>query len=161
MWIKLGLDGIAFQLQISNYRLSKEDIWDEQWCRISCSIVDEKNKIINYHMSDDELLLCSEIEGLKTSIDKLLHDECTSKINVEFIEPDFELVLIPKSEAGYTTMEWKVHLWSDGLTANYFSIEFLEGELKYLSAYLKFIIGEYNCDTPIIKKMIESGILYG
>lgn len=161
MWIKLDLDGIVFQLQISNYRSSKKEIWDEQWCRVSCSIVDEKNRIINYHVSDNELLLCSEIEGITASIDELLDNKCTSKMAIEFIEPDFELVLSPKPETGYISMEWKVHLWSDGLTANYFSTEFSREELKYLLAYFKYIIREYNKDTPIIKEMMNAAILYG
>ena len=37
----------------------------------------------------------------------------------------------------------------------------IEDELKTLFAYLKYIIGEYNNDTPIIKDMINTGILYG
>ena len=161
MWIKLDIDGMAFHLQISNYRLSKKEIWDEQWCNISCAITDEKNKIINYHVYDSELLLCSEIEGMKISIDSLLENKCTSRKEIEFIEPDFELVLFPKLEVGYMAMEWKVNLWSEGLTANYFSIEFSEEDLKYLLAYLKYIIGEYSDETPVIKDMISSGILYG
>ena len=161
MWIKLDIDGMAFHLQISNYRLSKKEIWDEQWCKVSCSITDEKNKIINYHISDCELLLCSEIEEMKVSIDRLLRNEFTSKNELEFIEPDFNLALHPKCEIGYTSMEWKVNLWSDGLTENYFSIEFSEEDLKYLLAYLKYIIGEYSEETPVIKDMISCGILYG
>ena len=161
MWIKLDLDGLVFQLRISKYRLSKEDIWDEQWCRVSCSIVDEKNKVINYHVSDNELLLCSEVEALTVAIEKLLNNEYSSKNELEFIEPDYNLVLYPKCETGYISMEWKVNLWSDGLSANYFSVEFSKDELKTLFAYLKYIIGEYKNDTPIIKDMINTGILYG
>ena len=161
MWLKLDLDGINFHLQINNYHLSKKETWDEEWCRVSCSFIDEKNGIINCHISNNELLLCCEIEKLIISIEKLLDDGCVHKEEILFIEPDFELVLYPKQEKGYISMEWKVYLWSNGLTANYFSTEFSKDELKCLLAYLKYVTGKYSNDTPIIKEMLNLGILYG
>ena len=61
----------------------------------------------------------------------------------------------------YISMEWKVYLWSKGLTTNYFSTEFSEDELKCLLAYLKYVTGEYSTDIPIIKEMLNLGVLYG
>lgn len=58
-------------------------------------------------------------------------------------------------------MEWKVNLWSEGLTCNYFSTTFDKDEMRVLRDYLRLVIGKANIDNDDIKEHIEAGLIGG
>lgn len=174
MWLKLDLDGIVFQIQISGYRPSTIENWDSQWCRISLSLT-SKNWL-NYMIENDELLLTCEIETLAESLQKLLNDEFNDAKEIECIEPDFKFILHPKKDLGNNpryiyvregheiediSMEWVVLFWNDGLTNNYLSMEFDRDDIEHLLNYLEMIMGSIDKQSETITEMINKGIIYG
>ena len=39
MWLKLNIEGMKIELQISNYQQSNKENWDDNWCDIDFSFV--------------------------------------------------------------------------------------------------------------------------
>ncbi len=174
MWLKLDLDGIVFQIQISGYQPSPTENWDSQWCRTSLSLA-SKNWL-NYMIENDELLLTCEIQTLAESLQKLLNDGFNEITEIECIEPDFKFILHPKKdlrndpryiyvqeghEIEDISMEWVVLFWNDGLTNNYLSMEFDRDDIEHLLNYLEMIMGSIDKQSETITEMINKGIIYG
>lgn len=174
MWLKIDLNGIVLHLQIKDYKPSKHEIWDEQWCRTDYSFASEP--WLNYQKTSDEVFLSCEVEQLAGSIQKLLHDELVEITEIECVEPDFRFVLHPKRDLrndpkytyiapGYEIediyMEWTVAFWNDGLTDNFLSVTLYRCDLEYLLIYLNLITGSLKRQNTIIADLIDKGIIYG
>lgn len=174
MWLNLDLEGMKIELNIKGYQPSDRVCWDCQWCNVDFLFV--FSDCIKYSRKDDEVMLSCEIETLESMIDDFINDRTKEKETLELIEPDFVFVFIPsynkvKSEeysyvtSGHETsaamMEWKVNLWSGGLTCNYFSTTLDKDEMRIMRDYLRLVIGKTNIESDDIKEHIESGVIVG
>lgn len=174
MWFKIDLNGIILQLQFREYRPSKKEIWDEQWCKTDFSFASEP--WLNYHQENGEVFLSCEVEELADRIDKLLHDRLQEKTEVELIEPDFHFILYPKRdlrndpkyayikpghEIADIYMKWTVTFWNEGLTDNYLSVTLDRADMEYLLNYLHLVMGKLSRKDSLIADMIDKGIIYG
>lgn len=169
MKLRLDLDGIETTLEIKKYRKSTKANWDEEWCKVSFTL--NCKDIINYCKTDDELLLCSEVEELSDTIKTLLLDEMKQRTELSFIEPDFCFIFNPKRIDPQLTLfednprvidvdaEWKVYFWNDGLTDNYLSLSLDAKDIENLKNYLNLITGMIEITNPVIEAMISRGIL--
>lgn len=171
MWLKLNLEGMKINIQIRNYEKSDKDIWDMQYCKVDFSFI--FRDIINYENSSEILLSC-EIEKLKEKLDDLLNDRIAKEFELEFIEPDFmfhfslkikkEIYTINQEDTPkyFTTkpyLEWKINLWNDGLTSNYFSTTLDIDDIKALRCYLSLIMGTITTDDKEVIKYMNKGII--
>lgn len=171
LWFKLNLEGMKINIQIRNYEKSDKDIWDIQWCKVDFSFI--FRDIINYKNSSEILLSC-EIEELKDKLDDLINDRITQEFELDFIEPDFMFLFSPKIKKEiytinqedtpkyFTTepyLEWKVKLWDDGLTSNYFSTALDIDDIKALRCYLGLIMGTITTDDKEVIKYMNKGII--
>ncbi|MDD6709117.1 MAG: hypothetical protein PUE26_03060 [Ruminococcus sp.] len=166
MWLKLNLEGMKINIQIRNYEKSDKDKWDMQYCKVDFSFI--FRNIINYKNSSEILFSC-EIEELKDKLDDLLNDRITKEFELEFIEPDFMFLFSPKTsinkedKTNYIILEpyleWKVKLWNDGLTSNYFSTTLDVDNIKALRCYLSLIMGTVTTDDKEVIKYMNKGII--
>lgn len=169
MWIKFDLEGMEVEFKINGYNRNPDD-----WANVSFSF--KFYDVINYTKNNEELLLCSEVDMFRDKLEKLLNDELTEKEEIEFIEPDFEFVLQPKSdkshepsvvygelgtEIGGIFLDMKINLWSGGLTNNYFSTTFGKDEIEELYIYLLLVTKKITMDDERVVELINKGILYG
>lgn len=65
MWLKLNLEGMKIELQISDYQQSNEENWDDNWCNIDFSFVFQG--CINYSGTSG-VMLSYEVEELEKTI---------------------------------------------------------------------------------------------
>lgn len=166
MWLKLNLEGMKINIQIRNYEKSDKDKWDMQYCKVDFSFI--FRNIINYKNSSEILFSC-EIEELKDKLDDLLNDRITKEFELEFIEPDFMFLFSPETsinkedKTNYIILEpyleWKVKLWNDGLTSNYFSTTLDVDNIKALRCYLSLIMGTVTTDDKEVIKYMNKGII--
>ncbi|GFI62108.1 hypothetical protein IMSAG049_01281 [Clostridiales bacterium] len=155
MALQLDIGGITLQLDISDYEPTDKDCWDSQWCKCDFSFYSEG--WLNYNKKSDEVLLSCEVEDLDLALTQLLCDKLCKPMEISCIEPDFEFILYPKhdlrSDPRYTYIqpgaeiadifvEWRIHFWHDGLTANYLTITLRRQEIAAFRDYLSFIIGK-------------------
>lgn len=56
-------------------------------------------------------------------------------------------------------LEWKVKLWNDGLTSNYFSTTLDVDNIKVLRCYLSLIMGTVTTDDKEVIKYMNNGII--
>lgn len=174
MWLKLDLEGMKIELNIKGYQPSDNESWDYQWCDVDFSFMFPD--CINYSKQDDEVMLSCEIETLESKIDDFINDRIKEKETLEFIEPDFAFEFTPsynKVESGEYSyaapghemstpiMEWKVNLWSGGLTCNYFSTTFDKDEIRVFRDYLRLVTEKANIDNDDIKEHIKAGLIGG
>lgn len=172
MWFKIDLDGMTFELKIKNYMPNQT--LDGSWAKVSYYF--KFHDVINYSADNCELLLNCEIDDIRDYIEKLLNDKLNKKINYECIEPDFNFIFNPKydlsNDPSYVylqpgteivdiDMELKVNLWNGGLTTNYFSTTFGRREIEQLYLYLSLITRKIKIEDLRVKKLIDSGIIYG
>ncbi|MGN0578016.1 MAG: hypothetical protein ACI4J4_05305 [Ruminiclostridium sp.] len=168
----MNVDGMTVEFRIKGYEPTNKDRWYEQWCRIDFHFFFDG--AIDYCVNDNELLLCCEVDNLLSGIDDLLNDRISEAKEVDFIEPDFRFVYNPKFDRresgkyeyvapGYEiediTLLWRIYLWSDGLTDNYFTTTLYRVEIEYLRDYLLLVSGKISKDSDRIVKMINEGIL--
>lgn len=108
------------------------------------------------------------------NIDKLLHDEIKEEKEISFIEPDFNLILHPKSDlrknanvifakTGYEIadiyLDWTVSFWNMGLTDNYLSVTLEREDMSILLVYLYYVIGKYRAESPEVIDLVQKGYL--
>ena len=159
MWLKLNLDGIDFHFRILCYEKSAQERWDIQWCKVDLAL--QSLNCIDYRISSEILLSC-EAEGLRDKINRLLQDGFQSAEELEFIEPDLTFILTPKKDTGHEIMDvsadMHIHLWCDGLTANYISVCFGKAELESLLTYLRFITGEISGKSDAVQELIKKDV---
>ena len=145
MWFEVNASGINIKLQVSGYRPTNKDNWDSEWCK--CDFSFSSGDWLNYHKENDEILLCSEIEELESTLTMLLNGEINEDREISFIEPDFVFNISPIKNIQNLVLdimtEWKVYFWHDGLTANYLSITLNRDEIQKLRDYLSYIIKKH------------------
>lgn len=93
-----------------------------------------------------------------------------------FIEPDFEFEFHPSynlvesgeyfyaapgHEMSVAIVEWKVNLWSGGLTDNYFSTSLNKAEMRVFRDYLRLVMGKLDKDSIEIQEHINAGLIGG
>ena len=171
MWFHLDLDGIDFHFQISQYRQSNREIWEEQWCQVDLTL--QSGNWLNYEISSSILLSC-EVEELRDKLSQLLSNKIQSPEELEFVEPDLSFVLHPQEDLtlnpsysyvapGHEIVDidadFYVHLWNGGLTANYISLRFDREDIECLRAYLDLVTKQIDFSNPSIKKLIDSDII--
>ena len=174
MWLRLDLEGMKVQLQIKGYQPSSRDYWDFQWCKVDFAFAFPE--CINYTKQDDEVLLSCEVEELEAKLDDFINDKIIKSETLEFIEPDFVFELRPgynKVEAGVCSyaapghemsaafMAWKVRLWQDGLTDNYFSTTLDKEDMRILRDYLRLVMGKLSKDCIEIRELVAKGMIGG
>jgi len=118
------------------------------------------------------VLLACEIEELENNINALLSGKIKKTERMELTEPDFEFVfypkcyaqegesgisVMPKQEIADISMEWEVHLWDDGLTANRFITVLDRQDMIILRDYLRLVMGSLNAESMEIQELIKSG----
>ena len=172
MWLKLDLEGMKVQLQIKGYEPSSRDHWDFQWCKVDFTFVFPG--CLNYMKQDDEVLLSCEVEELEAKLDDFINDKIIKSETLEFIEPDFVFEFQPgynMEEAGVCSyaapghemsaafMVWKVRLWQDGLTDNYFSTTLEKEDMRILRDYLRLVVGKLGKDSIEIRELVAKGII--
>ncbi len=169
MKLKLDLEGIEAILAINKYRPSTKEKWDEEWCMVSFSVT--SGNWLNYGKLDDPILLCSEVEELRDILKKLLLDELTDKIKLEFIEPDFTFDISPKVKDNQLTLfdeqerwhnasaDWKIYFWDEGLTCNYLNLHLSLEDIEYFKNYLNLITDVVDKNNSVIQDMINKNIL--
>ena len=173
MWLKLNLDGIVVSLRIRQYVKVNESDWDSTWCKTDFSFISEP--WLNYIKDGDEVFLAREIDELAGALEKLLTDQLTEPTEFACIEPDFVFELNPKEdlrnnprfvyirpgcEIADIDMEWQVHFWDGGLTANYLTVVLSRSEIEYLLTYLKLVMGQLSENSEEVQRLIAQGILY-
>ena len=145
MSLSFNVDGINIYLKINNYKPSDKDHWDAHWCK--CDFMFTSDNWLNYHKENDEILLCSEIEELESTLTMLLNGEINEDREISFIEPDFVFNISPIKNMQNLVLdimtEWKVYFWHDGITANYLSITLDRDEIQKLRDYLSKIIKKH------------------
>lgn len=117
-------------------------------------------------------VLACEIEELENNINALLSGKIKKTERMELIEPDFEFVfypkcyaqegengisVMPKQEIADISIEWEVHLWDDGLTANRFITVLDRQDMIILRDYLRLVMGSLNAESMEIQELIKSG----
>lgn len=172
MWLKLELCGMKLEFRVKGYQTSSKECWDYQWCDVDFAF--RFLGCIDYSKQNDEVLLSCEIENLESEIDDFINNKIKEKKTMDFIEPDFKFEFRPSYnmvEAGeyvYITpeykmskgvVEWKVFLWDDGLTDNYFSTILYKDDLRVLRDYLRLVIGKLNIDSFEIQEHIKAGLI--
>lgn len=127
---------------------------------------------IDYSKSWDPVFLACEIEELENNINALLSGKIKKTERMDLTEPDFEFVfypkcyiqegengisVMPKQEIADISMEWEVHLWDDGLTANRFITVLDRQDMIILRDYLRLVMGSLNAESMEIQELIKSG----
>ena len=173
MWLKLNIEGMKIELQISNYQQSNKENWDDNWCNIDFSFVFQG--CINYS-GTSSVMLSDEVEELEKTITGFIDGKFKERKTLQLIEPDFVFEFTPnnnrvhtekteyltlENEMSSTMMEWKVYLWNGGLTDHYFSITYYKDDLLVLRDYLQLVIGKLDKNSLKIKEYIDAGIIYG
>lgn len=174
MWLSLDLEGISFRFRIRNYRqYSAEEIMNyENWTRIDLSL--QAGEWLNYHVTNDEIMMTNEIEDLRDHLGRLLTDGLTEEYRLELLEPDFVFVLHPKQDLrnnpeivyirpGYEIvdidMDMEIAFWHEGLTANRLVLSFDREEIEKLWLYLRLITGTIDIQNTAIQALLEEVII--
>jgi len=156
MWIKFDLDGMKLQLKVNGYKPDQTSAGE--WAKVSYDF--EFQNVIKYKSHyPDEILLSSEIDYLRDTMEKVINNKLDETIDYECIEPDFEFIFAPSEENSEYDMELKVHLWNSGLTCNYFSMIFGKEHIKQLFLYFSLISRKITKEDPEIKELIAKGII--
>ena len=153
MILEMDIDGIIVKLYIHGYEPNADDNSIYPWCK--CGFMFQSGDWLNYHSTNAEILLSSEIDVLEHALNKLLSDEPSQIKKVRFVEPDFTFMLPPKYNLlnnpniifrceGDTIQdvyaEWRITFWQpNGLTANYLTLTLGRSEITQLRNYLSSI----------------------
>lgn len=152
MWFQIDADGIKIKLQINGYKPTSKENWDSEWCR--CDLFLSSGEWLNYSKEDDEILLCSEIDGLVENLTELLNNEISEEKELACIESDFIFELYPQTDLRKDSkciyvapgheildiyLEWRIFFWNEGLTGNYLTITLCRDEIELLRDYLVLV----------------------
>ena len=157
MGFSVEKQGMEIKLDISGYTKDYEDIIDSPWCKVSFSF--KFRDIISYTCDNCGVLEAAEVEILEKQLDDLLQGNIQETKEIGFIEPDWEMTLVPQinviesgkyvyAAPGYEIEDirlmWKINLWCDGLTVNNFSTELWREEITELRDYLRSVMNDSN-----------------
>lgn len=171
MWLKLDLNGIDFHFQIKRYQKNGRKDWDSQWCSVEVTL--QSYKWLDFHTASD-ILLSSEVDRLRDSIDGLLNNSLSKQFELTFIEPDLTFVLNPQKNTqdadAYSKIDYEkdiidvsgdliVHLWNGGLTANHISLRFDRPALEKLLIYLRLITKDIQEQATEVRELINNDII--
>ena len=153
MPLKMDLCGIEVELNIEGYVPSRQDNWDDQWCK--CDFAFTSGEWLNYRKRSEEVLLSCEVEKLANSLTMLLEDGLEKDEEIPCIEPDFIFTLYPQKDLrndprfvyvapGHEIqdiyVEWKVYFWHEGLTDNFLTVTLCREDIVLLRDYLVSVI---------------------
>lgn len=90
---QLELSGLTFTLDVRNYVKCK-DYQDscENWCDVNLDI---KSEFMHYVITNDEMLMCCEIDTLIVELTKFLNGEETRYPEWETLEPNLNFIFQP------------------------------------------------------------------
>lgn len=136
MYLKID-NYTIFELRIQRtHQFEKE--WDNKWCEVSLKI---ENEYFKYKTSNNELLLEADIEYLIKEFNKLLNGKLKEKEEIEFIEPDLEFILYPFKTKEDVLVDFRIHLFQDGvLSADFYNLCLDRKEIKQIVYYLNEIL---------------------
>ena len=175
MWLKLDLDGINFQLKITNYTQHEDrSEYPEDWCNVSMKY--QSGEWLDYVVDRQQLLLSDEVDDLQSALSRFLNDEFMNAEVLGFAEPDIKFILYPKRDVRddpnllYISpeanpiqdilMDLRVSFWNGGLTANYLSLCMDREDIEMLHKYLMLVTEKIDVDSEDIQKMISGGYLF-
>lgn len=138
-----NIDGIQVELTLWDYLPEKWDDFDVHWCK--CNFSFRADHWLDYHRENEEIILCGEVTKLEELLTQLLDHQITESFEHELIEPDFSFFFYSsrnaqKNSSTYALLEWRVHFWEDGLTANYLSVTLGDDDITALRDYFREII---------------------
>ena len=143
MSLSLNVEGINIYLKINNYNPSNIENLYSDWCK--CDFMFNSGDWLNYHKENDEIFLCCEVEELEATLTMLLNGELAEDKEISFIEPDFTFYINTTKSDQITEpywIDWQIHFWHEGLTANYLSVTLDKEDIIMLRDYLSKIIKE-------------------
>ena len=131
--VTLESDGLKVVLEVVGYKPN-----DTNWCRLDFHVYGDGIDL-NYN---SESMISLEVEELTHYLGKLLKGELTDRVNVNWMEPDYNFKLIPKHIWCRDCLEITCRLKQDRRgTKNSLIMTFYEVECKKLYEYLKNVIG--------------------
>jgi hypothetical protein len=144
MWFRLPIDGLQLEFQVTHYSKSKKESWDDQWCDVGFCI--DNHQGLRYAFYDDPTLLSAEVEYMEENLTLLLEDKLDEEKLIEFVEPNFQMTLSPRTDIYDIKLEWRIYLWDEGLTDSYIALAFYREDITYLRDYLRLVTGMIKPD---------------
>lgn len=156
MGLKLQLDGFQLEFAIHHYRPSGGNRWTSEWC--GCDFHVSWPPVLNYQ-SNRDAFLSREVEDLTAMLTRLLDGELPAVQKVEFMEPDFVFILVPREDLRknprYTHLapghefkelyaHWRIHFWDSGRNAHFMTLQLNKEQVKALRDYLLTVIHSDN-----------------
>ena len=142
--LRLNFEDIVLNLSISDYRQTTDKTWEDDWCYIDFSLVQEP--WLNYQIKHYDAFCCGEIELLSDNFDSFLTGNFKHGKLLEFIEPDFNFLFYqhdPDNENTNPYVEMRIYFWSKtgALSCNYLTLTLMNDDVAAFNQYLKSIIG--------------------
>lgn len=169
MILKLNLDGLDFELAITGYEPCEET--NDIECNVSFHLK-YCNNIVDYKVTNKEILTATEINFLKDFLQLFLDDQMQIDTFYRSSHYDFEFLFYPEREKEIIdddieddtldlTLELRTHLWDDNdvLTSTCITGFFDRTGTEYFYYYLRLITNELTTDDEKIKEMIDNKIL--
>ncbi len=152
-----NIGGMRVRLRIDGYLPPGAHEYGRVWC--DCGFSFRFGEIIGYAREHDELFMPEEVDELAALLTDLLDGKIGGVREVPMMEPDFVFLLYPEKDPGaepaYTYAapgfetrdvyaEWRVFLWDEGLTDNYFTITLKRADVEALRDFLNGCRGQMN-----------------
>lgn len=170
--LRLDLCDVDMQLKIWNWKdFNSDEAWYDSWTDSELSL---HSTYLNYDR-EGELFMCDEVSDLRSAMDQLLSGKMEKDCSMEFAEPDIEFafraakrlysmpgkVIYPN---GYEDVDIYVDMiinfWcKNGLGSNAFSMVLDRQKIEAFCVYLKIVVGELTEDAPIVKELMQKGML--
>ncbi|MDR3258154.1 MAG: hypothetical protein LBT51_00880 [Fusobacteriaceae bacterium] len=151
--LRLDLDGTIFRFSFSD----KGSGDDEYFWADACISV--KNRYFNYQVGP-EFLAFEELQEINKRFTELVNDCITEKCEMEFIEPDLQIVLIPKFEIENDPEDIHIKEWheiidisaefifflslDDGYTDQHYTLPLYRSDIKSIIEFLDKKIRKIN-----------------
>lgn len=172
MRLRLDLCDVDMQLKVRNWKSPNSDEdWSADWTEVELSL---HGSYLNYDC-DGELLMSAEVSDLCCALDELLTGKMKKDCSMSFAEPDIEfgfrtakrLYDIPGKiiyRDGYKDvdcyLDMHINFWcKGGLGSNTFSMVLDRQEIEAFCVYLKTVVGTLSEDAPIVKELLQKGML--
>ena len=180
--LRLPVSGYdEFSVRITGYESPENNKnWYSQWTKtdliLRCaSDKDNLEYSVSYHMREGKALLSCEIDVLAEKLRDLLDDNILKEETVSFTEPDFNIVLRPKTDlrrdpnyifvAPGAAIEDVSVLLEINLSGNSSSNRLIVGlnrrETEILLCYIRLISGRTAIDSDDVKEYTEKGYFSG